>query len=344
MLGLGGLTSCGGSREKAYPTPRSSLHPPSVDERAPPLSFDSYLASPGEEGEGTFVPRVVSAKVGNDSARKPRGLNSPRGLTSPRARAGDERMLRGLSPRSSRATKIDVKGTSLLHSSPVVQPPRRGNGGQQAGTSRGTAASSGVSRIQEITALLSRLAEDEQVLGNASNEVLKRRGGATQRRIGSLQESSRDNTWANSDDIENDWKQELVREEGNIVSRRLWGREEGALQLAMQQEAARQETERLERERDDATEATDTYGGPLLTERSMLSLSMSEAGSRRTGAGGSGGVGAVVLETELQKMVPGWPVSWEQRPCVLRRDGVRGGACIDYYKDSLERLAGRVRG
>ena len=72
MLGLGGLTSCGGSREKAYPTPRSSLHPPSVDERTPPLSFDSYLASPGDEGEGTFVPRVVSAKVSSDSARKPR--------------------------------------------------------------------------------------------------------------------------------------------------------------------------------------------------------------------------------------------------------------------------------
>jgi hypothetical protein len=29
---------------------------------------------------------------------------------------------------------------------------------------------------------------------------------------------------------------------------------------------------------------------------------------------------------------------------MLRRMGVRGGACIEYYKDRLERLAGRIRG
>ena len=352
VLGLGGL-SCGGTRDgkASYPTPRSSLRAPSADQPATPLSFDTYLASPDGD-EGSFVPRVVSAKSGSDSARKQRarGLNSPRSLLSPRSRPGDERTL---SPRSSRVTKIEVKGdqispsTGLRHGSPVVQPPagrstsRRADGGLGAQTSRGAAAASGFSRIQEITALLSRLAEDEQLLGKASPDSLKRRGAA-RRRVGNLYESSRDVEWTHSNDIETDWKQEMVRDEGNVVSRRLWGREEGALQLAIQQQAEREETERLERERDDATEATDTFGGVLLTERSLLS--MSEVGSRRNGAGGVGGTGSVVLETELEKMVPGWPVAWEERPCVLRREGVRGGASIDYYKDGLERLAGRVRG
>ena len=193
------------------------------------------------------------------------------------------------------------------------------------------AQSSSSSRIQEITALLSRLADDEQQLAQGATPSLKSLGAL--RRHGGAK--SAPESWASADDIENAWKEEVVRQEGNVVSRRLWGREEGAMQLAMQQELEREEAERQKREREEEA-------GVLLTERTTASMAtdlLSDMGSKWSGADVS-----VILETELEKLVPGWPVSWERRPCVLRRVGVRGGACIDYYKSELERLAARIRG
>ena len=69
---------------------------------------------------------------------------------------------------------------------------------------------------------------------------------------------------------------------------------------------------------------------------------------RENGGGADGGVraggGSVELESLLEKLVPGRSQAWEERACVLRRAGVRGGASLDYYKDFKTMATGRIRG
>ena len=94
---------------------------------------------------------------------------------------------------------------------------------------------------------------------------------------------------------------------------------------------------RLESARDNTwTEMTDRG---LLTERTVASYTTDMPSE----AGGGGG-GYVVLESELEKRNTGWPVTFERRSFILRHEGARGGACLGYYKDKFERLAGRTRG
>jgi len=242
MLLLGGL-SCGGSRD--MDSDRYALGPgeqkaASVRRAEKDGVVQPPAVVPGGAGplrdDREFVPRVVPAKSGRSGGLKPlaagrapgRGLNSPR-ITSPRGGSLQ-------TPRSSLSgAKIEVQGDQMSPSGGKwATGGSRGAGAMHAASSsRGTSTSPGSSRIQEITALLSRLAEDEKRLGKASPAALNS-FAASRRRLGDQQDAAAD-IFSNQDDddISNNWKSELVREEGNVVSRRLFGRDESALMLAM---------------------------------------------------------------------------------------------------------------
>jgi len=253
MFVLGGL-SCGGSRD-VY-SDRHALGTGDQETASVRRAVkDGVVQPPGPGGawalsdDRDFMPRVVPAKSGRSGGRKPpatgsraqgRGLNSPR-ITSPRGGSLQ-------TPRSSLSgAKIEVQGDQMSPSGGKwATDGSRGAGAMHAASSsRGANTSPGSSRIQEITALLSRLAEDEKRVGKASPAELNS-FAASRRRLGDQPDAAAD-IFSNQDDddISNNWKSELVREEGNVVSRRLFGRDESALMLAMQCQAARVESERL---------------------------------------------------------------------------------------------------
>ena len=207
MFVLGGL-SCGGSRD--MDSDRYALGPgeqkaASVRRAEKDGVVQPPAVVPGGAGplrdDREFVPRVVPAKSGRSGGLKPlaagrapgRGLNSPR-ITSPRGGSLQ-------TPRSSLSgAKIEVQGDQMSPSGGKwATGGSRGAGAMHAASSsRGTSTSPGSSRIQEITALLSRLAEDEKRLGKASPAALNS-FAASRRRLGDQPDAAAD-IFSNQDD------------------------------------------------------------------------------------------------------------------------------------------------
>jgi hypothetical protein len=216
ILGLGSFPlSCGNVRFKAPGISAQGARQADV----PPLR----LAGDNEE----FIPRIVQARLTPRSSlnSKPptRGLNSPR-ITSPR---GGAKTNHGslLSPRSSigEQTATISQTTGQVRKSQMAEESHSGGGAEDV-PSKSVGAAACVSRIEEITALLSRLKQgDEQGLVKASPHRNR------QRRFGDELVSAPGYP-THPDDSVGDWKMQMVREQGNVISRRLWGANEGALQ------------------------------------------------------------------------------------------------------------------
>ena len=220
ILGLGSFPlSCGNVRFKEPGISAQGARQADKRPEVPTLR----LAGDNEE----FIPRIVQARLtprsSLNSKPSPRGLNSPR-ITSPRsgAKANHGSLL---SPRSSigEQTATISQTTGQSRKSQMAEEGHSGGGAEdESSKSVGTAAC--VSRIEEITALLSRLKQgDEQGFVKASPQRNR------QRRFGD-ELMSAPGYPTHPDDSVGDWKMQMVREQGNVISRRLWGANEGALQ------------------------------------------------------------------------------------------------------------------
>ena len=116
---------------------------------------------------------------------------------------------------------------SLRESSPRSRGGASAGGGAVAGTGSAGGAGAGAgserNRIEEITALLSRLAEEEVLLGQVGV------GGGQQAGAGRGRRQFGGRPVEVAGDIDKAWRDEVIRQEGSVLSRRLWEQEDAGV-------------------------------------------------------------------------------------------------------------------